>query len=64
MRERLIKRKKLNRYDQFSSLFYMKVQKGFLKIFKQSPKKYKLIDSNRNIKENKKIILKEIDNLI
>ena len=64
MRERLIKRKKLNRYDKFSSAFYQKVQKGFLKILNRNPKKYMIINSNFNIKDNKMIILKKIDNLI
>ena len=35
MIERLKKRKKLNRYDKFSTFFYNKVQKGFLKISKK-----------------------------
>ena len=35
MIERLKKRKKLNRYDKFSTVFYNKVQKGFLKISKK-----------------------------
>ena len=32
MLSRLRKRNKLNRYDKFSSKFYKKVQKGYLKI--------------------------------
>ena len=32
MKSRLIKRKKLNRYDKFNNIFYDRVQKGFLKI--------------------------------
>jgi dTMP kinase len=31
MKERLIKRKNLNRYDKFDNKFYQNVQKGFLK---------------------------------
>ena len=64
MRQRLAKRKTLNRYDKFDTIFYKKVQKGFLKILKQNPKKYMKIDSNLDIVENKKIILKKINNLI
>ena len=64
MQLRLLKRKKLNRYDKFNNIFYKKVQQGFLKIFKKNPKKYMKIDSNLNIIENKKIILTKIDNLI
>jgi dTMP kinase len=64
MKIRLSKRKKLNRYDKFNTVFYNKVQKGFLQIMKQNPKKYMKIDSNLNIIENKKIILNKINNLI
>ena len=64
MLERLKKRKKLNRYDKFTNLFYKKVQKGFLKILKLNPKKYMKIDSNLSIIENKKIILNKIEDLI
>ena len=44
MKKRLKKRKKLNRYDKFSDIFYKKVQKGFLKISKKTKKilNYKL----------------------
>ena len=35
MKKRLSERKKLNRYDKFNSLFYKKVQSGFLKIKKK-----------------------------
>ncbi|MDA9877045.1 dTMP kinase [Candidatus Pelagibacter sp.] len=38
MKERLIKRKNLNRYDKFDNKFYQNVQKGFIKIFKTNPK--------------------------
>ena len=64
MKERLFKRKKLNRYDQFNANFYKKVQKGFIKILKKNPKKYMKIDSNLNILSNKNIILNKIKELI
>ena len=64
MKERLLKRKKLNRYDRFNSKFYKKVQDGFLKISKVNPKKYMKIDSNLNIDDNKKMILNKIKELI
>jgi len=64
MKERLFKRKKLNRYDQFNANFYQKVQKGFIKILKKNPKKYMKIDSNLNILSNKKTILNKIKELI
>tara|TARA_B110000967_G_scaffold190117_1_gene214496 strand:+ start:242 stop:853 length:612 start_codon:yes stop_codon:yes gene_type:complete len=64
MKSRLMKRKKLNRYDKFDSIFYDKVQKGFLKILRKNPKKYMKINSNMSIKHNENIILNKIDNLI
>ena len=64
MKTRLLKRKKLNRYDQFSSGFYKKVQNGFIKILKKNPKNYMKIDSNMNINDNQNIILNKINELI
>ena len=39
MTQRLMKRKKLNRYDKFNTNFYRKVQNGFLKIAKKKANK-------------------------
>ena len=64
MKERLIKRKNLNRYDKFDNKFYQNVQKGFIKIFKTNSKKYIEIDSNLSIKRNEKIILNKVNDLI
>ena len=64
MKRRLSKRKKLNRYDQFSVGFYKKVQDGFIKIQKKNPKKYMKINSNLNIDDNQNIILNKIKELI
>ena len=64
MKKRLMKRKNLNRYDKFSSSFYEKVQKGYIKIFKTNPKRYMKIDSNLDIEHNEKIILNKISDLI
>ena len=64
MKERLAKRKSLNRYDKFNSNFYQKVQTGFIKISNQNPKKYLKINSNLDISENKKIIIGKINELI
>jgi dTMP kinase len=64
MRLRLLKRKKLNRYDNFDEDFYKRAQNGFIKILNKHPKKYMRIDSNSDIKVNKKIILNKIDKLI
>ncbi len=64
MKNRLMKRKNLNRYDKFDYRFYEKVQKGFVKIFKKNPKKYMIVNSNLDINYNKKIILNKINDLI
>jgi len=64
MRKRLMKRKSLNRYDKFDNIFYDKVQKGFIRIFKKNPQKYIKIDSNLDININEKIILSKINELI
>ena len=64
MLQRLKKRNKLNRYDTFNVKFYKKVQKGFLTLAKKKPNKYKIINSNLDMKINKDIILKKINELI
>ena len=62
--ERLKKRKSLNRYDRFNMTFYNKVQNGFIKLSKLKKNKYKLINSNLEIKNNEKLILNIIKKLI
>ena len=64
MLQRLKKRNKLNRYDTFNIKFYKKVQKGFLTLAKKNPNKYKIINSNLDMKINKDIVLKKISELI
>ena len=64
MKNRLMKRKNLNRYDKFKNSFYEKVQKGFIKILKKNSKMYMKIDSNSDIRLNEKIILNKINDLI
>lgn len=64
MKMRLKKRKKLNRYDLFDYNFYKRVQNGFLKIAKKNKSKYQIIDSNKEIKFNKEVIINKIKNLI
>ena len=64
MKQRLFKRKKLNRYDMFKSSFYKKAQNGFIKIHKLKPNKYMKIDSNLDIVKNKQIIINKINQLI
>ena len=64
MKNRLLKRKNLNRYDKFNSNFYDKSAKVFIKILKKNPKKYMKINSNLNIEQNEILILNKIDSLI
>ncbi len=64
MIKRLKKRKSLNRYDKFNYKFYQRVQNGFLKIFNNKKKKYKLINSNLEIHKNTTLILEKIKKLI
>ena len=64
MLSRLRKRNKLNRYDKFSSKFYEKVQKGYLKIVRNKKNKYLIVDSNLELKKNKEIIIRKINDLI
>ena len=64
MLQRLKKRNKINRYDTFNVKFYKKVQKGFLTLAKKKPNKYKIINSNLDMKINKDIVLKKISELI
>jgi dTMP kinase len=61
---RLKKRNSLNRYDRFSMAFYNKVQNGFIKLSKLKKNKYKLINSNLDIRNNEKLILNMIEKLI
>ena len=61
---RLKKRKSLNRYDKFDSSFYSKVQKGFIKLANSKKNSYMIIDSNLEIKKNRKSILDKIKKLI
>ena len=64
MINRLNSRKLLNRYDKFDKNFYQKVQKGYLKIAKKNNKKYKIINSNLDVKYNQNEIIQIIDQLL
>ena len=61
--KRLNLRKNKNRYDFFKAKFYEKVQKGFLKLSK-TRSKYIIIDSNKNLANNKKYVLNSVMKLI
>ena len=64
MIKRLKLRKSLNRYDKFNNRFYQNVQKGFLKLANKEKKKYKIINSNLDIKINENLIIQSIKKLI
>ena len=64
MIKRLKNRKKLNRYDKFHIDFYDRVQKGYLKISRINKNKYHIINSNIDIKKNKELIIKKVDQLL
>ena len=64
MIKRLKIRKSLNRYDKFNKKFYEKVQKGFIKLAQKNIKKYQIINSNKDIKDNEFQIIKTIDKLL
>ena len=60
---RLSKRKNKNRYDKFKINFYKKVQKGFIKLA-NNKSNYIIIDSNKNLFDNKKLVLQSILKII
>jgi len=64
MIKRLNKRKLLNRYDRFNNKFYQKVQNGFLKLARKNKRKYKIINSNLDIKYNQDEIIKTVEKII
>ena len=64
LKKRLSVRKKLNRYDRFKFTFYSRVQKGFIKLSKKNKKKYLIVDSNKPIQFNKKIIINKVNKII
>ena len=64
MISRLKLRKSLNRYDKFEFSFYNNVQKGFLKLANKNKKRYRIIDSNKNIDLNRKQVIQSIEKLI
>ena len=58
-KKRLQERKKKNRYDKFSTSFYNKVQKSFIKISKTNKKKYVVLDNSQDSLDTEKIIFKK-----
>ncbi len=64
LKKRLLKRKRLNRYDKFKHIFYKKVQKGFIHQAKLNSNKYLIVNSNIKIEDNKKIIINKINKIL
>ena len=64
MLKRLKSRKSLNRYDSFNKNFYNRVQNGFLKLSKLNKTKYKVINSNLDIKFNENLIIDKVKKII
>ena len=62
--KRLKKRRNKNRYDKFSSNFYNKVQKAFIKIAKTNGKKYIILDNSNDTPNVEKIIFNKFMNLL
>ena len=63
LKNRLKKRKNLNRYDKFNFSFYSKVQNGFLKLAKNN-NQYLIVNSNLPIRHNKTVIINKLKKLI
>ena len=63
LKKRLKLRKNKNRYDSFKLSFYRKVQKGYLNLIKNQ-NQYLVINSNKDLELNKKIVLAHIMKLI
>ena len=62
--KRLKKRKNKNRYDKFSSNFYTKVQKAFIKISKTNSKRYIILDNSNDTPVTEKIIFSKFMKLL
>ena len=64
LKKRLLKRKRLNRYDKFKNAFYKKVQNGFMHQAKHNSNKYLIVNSNIKIEDNKRIIINKINKIL
>tara|TARA_B100001175_G_scaffold300615_1_gene293078 strand:- start:373 stop:990 length:618 start_codon:yes stop_codon:yes gene_type:complete len=63
LRSRLKKRKNKNRYDNFNTSFYKKVQNGYISLSKNK-KNYMIINSNNEINKNRKLVINKINHLL
>ena len=64
LKDRLFKRKRLNRYDKFKQTFYKKVQKGFIRQAIINRGKYLIVNSNIKIEDNKRIIINKVNKIL
>jgi len=64
LKKRLLKRKRLNRYDKFKHTFYKRVQKGFIHQVTLNSNKYLMLNSNIKIEDNKRIIINKINKIL
>ena len=64
LKNRLLKRKVLNRYDKFKYSVYKKIQTGYINQANLRKKNYLIINSNIEININKKIILNKISKIL
>ena len=62
--KRLNKRKKKNRYDKFSKLFYIKAQNAFIKIAKKNSKRYVILDNSKDTNEIENIIYEKFNKFL
>ena len=64
LKKRMLKRKRLNRYDKFKNVFYKKVQNGFIRQAKLKSNQYIIVNSNIDIEDNKRIIINKINKIL
>ena len=64
LKKRMLKRKRLNRYDKFKNVFYKKVQNGFIRQAKLKSNQYLIVNSNIDIEDNKRIIINKINKIL
>ena len=61
--KRINKRKKRNRYDNFSKSFYIKAQNAFIKIAKRNKKRFCIIDNTEDSPLIEKKILERFNKI-
>ena len=62
--QRLKKRKKTNRYDNFSKKFYNMAQNAFIKIAKRNKERYFILDNSSDTSDVEKIIFDKFINFL